>query len=102
VIEYIILKIIEVIKMVRDMFLGKVDYGVIELDATATKEDIEFFKEEYPNSIVLKENSPFLKLIYSKLNSDSKISDLKKEIEQISKEEEIVIDYFFNKKKEMV
>lgn len=41
------------------MFGKNIDNAIITLDKTATKYDVQFFKEMYPNSIIKIEGEPF-------------------------------------------
>ena len=51
-------------------FNYKIDYRIIELDKTATEEDIKFFKEMYPYSIVIKEDDDNKEEIYLKFKKE--------------------------------
>lgn len=51
--------------------------SIIEVEKETTDIELKALREAYPASIILRENSPFLKLLYSKLNSTNKFNELK-------------------------
>ena len=43
--------------MLKDMFLGRIDYVILEVSKDATEKQIELLKKMHPNSIVVIERS---------------------------------------------
>ncbi len=66
--------------------------SIIEVEKETTDKELEALKEAYPTSIVLRENSQFLKLLYSKLNSTNKFNELRNYINKFNNKENIKID----------
>lgn len=57
--------------MLKDIFLGKVDYNIIEISEMAEQRQIEILKKLYPHALILKENSPLLNFLYYKMSIEN-------------------------------